>query len=288
MNLILHADDYAYNTDVSKDIIDCAVNGTLHRISIIPNSPSFEQSMELLENANIDVLRTIHFSISEGPCLADKKELPLLVNEQGMFKLSFFKLLFMSFGPKRKELKREIKLEIKAQYEKVLPYLNEVNIDSHVHYHMIPLVLRTVLEVVDESGRDIEYIRIPAEPLMPFIKHTELWSTYSPINFVKNIVLNVLELYSRKRLKKYKDKTAVFFGVALSGHMDIERVSALLPDFVTIAKKRGMKLEVLAHPGKALSADTVLDPGNHEYSKAPLSEDRHVEKKMFMEIHKYL
>ena len=288
MNIIFHADDYGYNLEVSKDIIECAKEGTLHGISIMPNSPYFEECMEVLKGENLNLLKTIHFSISEGPCVHDKADLPLLVNEEGMFKLSFFKLLLMSIGANKKELKKELKLELKAQYEKALPYLDEVNVDSHVHYHMIPLVLRTLLEIVEESGKEIGYLRVPAEPISPFLKHMNLIGTYSPINLVKNIVLNYLALCSRKTLKKYSDKTAVFFGIVMSGHMDIDRVPVLLPDFIKIAEKKGMDLEVLAHPGKAVSIETCIDPGNEEYSKAPMSNDRHIEKKMFMEIAKYL
>ena len=287
MNIMLHADDYGYNLEVSKDIIDCAKNGTLHGISIMPNSPYFEECMELLKEENLDLQKTIHFSISEGPCVSDKNNLKLITNEYGMFNLSFFKLLLMSFGPKRKKLKQELYVELKAQYEKALPYLDEVNIDSHVHYHMIPLVLKTLLKVVEESGREVVYLRVPAEPMKPFLKHKEFGS-YSFINKIKNIVLNVLALFSFFTLRKYKKNTAVFFGITMSGHMDIDRVSALLPDFVKIAEKRGMDLEILGHPGKANSIETVLDPGNIEYSKAPMSEDRHIEKKMFMEIHNAL
>lgn len=286
MNIILHADDYGYNEEVSSDILECFNNGTLHGISIMPNSKYFDECMAMLNDKQL--LKTIHFSISEGPSVSDPKKLKLLCNEEGMFKLSFFKLLIMSLGPKRGELKKELKLELKAQYEKALPYLDEVNIDSHVHYHMIPLVLKTLLEVVEESGREVGYLRVPAEPIGPFIKHRELYASYNVVNIVKNIVLNFLTFVSRKTLKKYKNNTAVFFGIIMSGHMDIDRVSALLPDFVKVAENRGMDLEVLAHPGHAINRETLLDPKNEEYSKAPLSGDRLIEKNMFMEIHKYL
>lgn len=287
MNIMMHADDYGYNIEVSKDILDCAREGTLHGISIMPNSPYFDECMNTLNESGLTLSKTIHFSISEGPCLSDKNALKLLVNEQGMFKLSFFKLLLMSISTKRKELKRELKMELRAQLEKAAAYMDVINVDSHVHYHMIPLVLKSLLEVVEESGLKIGYIRVPAEPVMPFLRHREL-GNYSLINIVKNIVLNFLGFCDRGMLKKYRNNTAVFFGIVMSGHMDIDRVSVLLPEFVRIAEKKNMDLEVLAHPGKAISMDTVLDPANSEYAKAPMSEDRHVEKKMFMEIAKYL
>lgn len=287
MNVMLHADDYGYNIEVSNDIIECIKEGTLHGISIMPNSPYFDESMEILQASKVDVSKAIHFSISEGPCLSNKNDVKLLVNENGMFCLSFFKLLLLSIGPKRKELKKELKLEIRAQLYKAKPYIDELNIDSHVHYHMIPLVLKSILEVIKEEGYEINYLRIPAEPLKPFIKNIKIGG-FNLVNIIKNIVLNVLAFSDRKMLKEYKDKTAVFFGIVMSGHMDIDRVSALLPEFKKIAGKKNMDVEVLAHPGRANSMETLLDPSNIEYSKAPLSEDRHIEKKMFMEIAKAL
>ena len=287
MNVMLHADDYGYNIEVSNDIIECIKEGTLHGISIMPNSPYFDECMKILKESGVNVSKAIHFSISEGPCLSNRNDLKLLVNENGMFCLSFFKLLLLSIGPKRKELKKELKLEIRAQLKKAKPYIDELNIDSHVHYHMIPLVLKSILEVIKEEGYEINYLRIPAEPLKPFIKNIKIGG-FNLVNIIKNIVLNVLAFSDRKMLKEYKDKTAVFFGIVMSGHMDIDRVSALLPEFKKIAGKKNMDVEVLAHPGRANSMETLLDPSNIEYSKAPLSEDRHIEKKMFMEIAKAL
>jgi len=287
MNIMLHADDFCFSKEISEDILDCYREGTLHGISIMPNSPQFHECMKMLEGIT-DLKKSIHFSISEGPCVADKNDVSLLVDEKGMFKLSFFKLLMMSLGPKKKELGRQLKCELKAQFDKAYPYLDTVDIDSHVHYHMIPIVFGTLIDIAEESDKEIGYIRIPAEPLSPFLKHISLYGSYSPVNIVKNIVLNVLYIFDKKRLSPYKDKSAVFFGIVMSGQMDIDRVSKLLLDFKKIALKKGMDLEVLAHPGHATCRESLLDPDNEEYSKAPLSENRLIEKNMFMEIGNYL
>ena len=288
-NIHFHADDFGYNVEVSKDILDCYHNGTLNGISIMPNSPYFTECMEFL-NDDMKLEKSIHFSLSEGPCVSDKSNLSYLVDERGMFKLSFFKLLLMSFGigAKRTELKKQVKTEIKAQYDKALPYLVEINVDSHVHYHMIPVVLESIIEVIGEDGKTINYIRVPSEPIVPFLKNIKFYKSYKIINFIKNIVLNFLGIVNKKMLKPYSEKTAVFFGISLSGEMDVERVSTLIPSFMKKAKYKKLPLEVLAHPGQALGEDTVLDPQNDEYMKAPLSENRRLEKRMFMEIHNYL
>lgn len=287
MKVMLHADDFCFNKEISEDILECYREGTLHGISIMPNSTHFDECMKMLDGID-NLEKSIHFSISEGPCVADREKVSTLVDERGMFKLSFIKLLLMSIGKAKKELRKQLKCELKAQYDKALPYLDEINIDSHVHYHMIPMVFDVLLEVIEESGREIGYIRVPAEPITPFLKHMAVKPGYSLINIVKNIILNILYVFNKKRLKPYREKSAVFFGIVMSGHMDIDRVAVLLPEFVKIAQKRGMDLEVLAHPGHAKSKEDLLDPQNEEYSKAPLSENRLVEKNMFMEIHKYL
>lgn len=288
MKVILHADDFCYNKEISEDILDCAREGTLHGISIMPNSKYFDECMDMLKESGLELDKTIHFCISEGLSISDKKDIPLLVNDRGMFKLSFFKLLIMSIGPKRNELRKQLRIELKAQYDKALPYLDKVNIDSHVHYHMIPLVMDELLSIVEASNREIGYLRVPAEPITPFIKNARLYKSYSLENLIKNVVLNFLYLCNKKRISRYSKNTAVFFGIMLSGHMDIDRVSRLLPAFMRIAEKRSMNLEVLAHPGRARSKESVLDPYNEEYMKAPLSENRHIEKDMFMNIGKYL
>lgn len=293
MSIYFHADDYAYNVEVSKDILDCAVHGTLDGISIMPNSPYFFECMEMLfsdeyKDVRKKLILSIHFSLSEGPCVCDKSEIPLLVNEEGMFKLSFLEMLLLSFSGKKKELSGQIKKELSCQLERCLKYIDELNVDSHVHYHMIPLVLKSMFEVIKEKGMQVNFMRIPAEPLSPFILTPKLYKSYDIVNIVKNITLNILFLFDRKILKNNQYRTWLFFGIVMTGHMDVERVSILLNKFKKIADKKKLDLEVLAHPGHAKSIDTVLDKNNLDYAKAPLSEDRLIEKQMFMEIQKFL
>ena len=54
---------------------------------------------------------------------------------------------------------------------------------------MIPLVYRTLMQAVEAEGLNVQYMRIPAEPMRPFVYRGGLWRTYSAINVVKQIVL---------------------------------------------------------------------------------------------------
>ena len=283
-NIIFHADDYAACPEVSQHILDCKQYGTLNSISILTNSPYFDECMRMVESYADSLKYNIHFNIAEGPCLSNPADIPLLVDERGMFCASFFKILLLSCGKNRNSLKHQLELEFTKQLELLLPYVERVRIDSHQHYHMIPAVLDAILSVVNKSGREIEFIRIPAEPILPFLKYLTLYFTYRPVNFVKNIVLNMLNWVDVDRLKPYRTKTAVFFGIVMSGHMDQKRVAKLMPDFCEIAEKKGLPLEVLAHPGSVGSENALLDKENAGCKAFYMSSGRQVEREMLLHI----
>lgn len=282
--MIFHADDFGANQEVSEHILDCYREGALNSLSVLPNGRDPDGCMLMLEPYRDKIKISIHFNLAEGHCLAEPSQVMLLVDERGMFNISFFKVLLWSFTGKRKELRRQIELEMSAQLTQILPYVKSVRVDSHQHYHMIPLVLKSILKVVEQSGREIEFIRIPAEPLKPFLKHPELWPTFRPINLVKNLVLNVLNLMDRRILKPYRGKTAVFFGILLSGGMDLQRVRRLLPDFQKIADRKKLPLEILCHPGGVQSPETLMDIENTDCVRFYTSEGRKIEKEMLMNI----
>ena len=282
--IIFHADDFGANQEVSEHILDCYREGALHSLSVLPNGRDLDQCMQMLMPYQDKIKVSIHFNLAEGHCLAEPSQVPFLVDERGMFHISFFKVLLWSFTRKRKELRRQIELEMSAQLARVLPYVKTVRVDSHQHYHMIPIVLKSILKAVEQSGREIEFIRVPAEPLSPFLKHPELWPTFRPINLVKNLVLNVLNLMDRRILKPYRGKTAVFFGILLSGGMDLHRVRRLLPDFQKIADRKNLPLEILCHPGGVQSPESLMDTGNIDCVRFYTSEGRKTEKEMLMNI----
>lgn len=282
--IIFHADDFGANQEVSEHILDCYREGALHSLSVLPNGRDLDQCMQMLMPYQDKIKASIHFNLAEGHCLAEPSQVRLLVDERGMFHISFFKVLLWSFTGKRKELRREIELEMSAQLARMLPYVKSVRVDSHQHYHMIPIVLKSILKAVEQSGREIEFIRIPAEPLKPFLKHPELWRTYRPINLVKNLVLNVLNLMDRRILKPYRGKTAVFFGILLSGGMDLQRVRRLLPEFQKIADGKDLPLEILCHPGGVEQPESLMDVKNTDCVWFYTSEARKIEKEMLMHI----
>lgn len=288
--IIFHADDFGANREISEHILDCFREGALNSLSVLPNSLHLEECMNLLETYRKEIAVSLHLNLAEGHCLADKSQVAWLVDERGMFSISFFKVLLLSFTGKRKELKRQIQAEMKAQIRRMLPYVDMLRLDSHQHYHMIPIVLRSIFDAIEELKQEgeyvpeIEFIRIPAEPISPFLKQPAFYKTYRPINLVKNIVLNVLNIMDFSLLKPYRKKSAVFFGILLSGKMDIHRVSVLRTDFEKIAAKKRLPLEILCHPGGVKAPNELMDRENAGCVEFYLSEGREIEKEMLRKI----
>ncbi len=290
-NIIFHADDFAANEEISRHILDCHTKGALTSLSVLANSAYLEPCMEMLAPYRKEIAVSIHFNLAEGHCLSDPSQVPLLVDERGMFHISFFKVLLLSYTGRRGELKRQIKAEMRAQLERMLPHVDTLRIDSHQHYHMIPLVLSGILEAVEEVRREypqeplpVDFVRIPAEPLAPFVRHPEFYATYRPINLIKHIVLHVLNQMDRRLLAPYRSKSAVFFGILLSGKMDLRRVSALLPEFRKIAERKGLPLEVLCHPGGVRKAERLMDMENKDCVEFYTSDGRKIEKNMMRKV----
>ena len=290
----IHADDYGYSLNTSEDILDCMKEGKLDSFSVICNTKWFDESMELLYKTIPSLpflpLISIHLNLPEGKQVSD------------LLPMSWGKLFLSSYGFKRKQIKEAIKSELKTQIDvsqkaidKCILIAKEhgvackqksIRLDSHVHTHLIPVVWTALTELIQEENYDVEYIRNPKEPLMPFLRKTSLWPTYSLVNFVKN---RILMFYSGK-VDKYCEQHGLdkifMWGLVMSGHMDYDRIQNIYPDMLKTAEKNNRTLEILFHPGKAELSEKSAEMNDGYFSDFNSSENRHIEKNAVMEIKK--
>lgn len=277
--IYIHADDYGMTSLTCKRIEHCWKYGCLNSISIMPNG-CLNDSADLKPTDKMH--RAIHLNLVEGKALTDPKHIPLLVRPDGYMKCSFVHLLFLSISPKRKQFEEQVYLEVKEQIQAVrslLPEDEPILIDSHQHTHMIPMIFRTILRIVKEEQIAVQYLRVSAEPILPFILEPSLYCTYKPVNLVKNFLLNFLWLFIRKEFNKTGIPSAVFCGIIFSGNMDISRVMAVFPHFYKIAQKRGYDLEFLFHPGYTEPNEPLMDPYKKSFHSFYLSNGRKTENK---------
>lgn len=286
-NIIFHADDYGISLDESKLILDCCTHGKLNSLSVLPNSPNLPDTIEELQKFKDKVKISLHLNLVEGHCCSNPKQIPLLVDNNGFFKLSFEKMLLLSYSSRKNELSDQLYIELNAQINKLIseiPFLKTIRLDSHQHFHMIPIVFNTLLNIIKNNNLDIEYIRFPMEPISPFLKNPKFYLHYRPINWVKNILLNILGHINITKIKNTNINTSVFFGLVLTGNMDKKYIEDLLPYFIKIAKKRNSDLEVLFHPGSIKKPDEFLDKNKKGFVDFYTSEGRIHEKNALCSI----
>ena len=274
------ADDYGLCEPASGRIKKCIDEGALNKVSVFTNLDKVD--LNEIPKARM----SLHLNLIEGKCMANSNEVSLIADKDGNLKYDFGGLLKLSILHK-KEFEEQVYKEIKAQvlaWKNMLPKGASFCIDSHQHTHMIPPVFKTLLKVLADEKICAEYIRIPTEPVMPYIKTPSLYFTYSAINVVKQWLLNYLWLFNKKCAKNHGIKTAYFMGILFSGKMDFERVNKVLPKYIRLAEKTGKDIEVLFHPGYLEKSEVDLKNKNIAFSKFYLSENRKTEFDAVMKI----
>lgn len=273
------ADDYGLNEASSRRIIECIEKGGLNKVSVFPN---FEQVSleEILKNKKI--LISLHLNLVEGKCMANPEEIDLIADKNGNLKHTFgglFKLWLLN----GKKFEAQIYKEIKAQvlyFKSILPPDVPFCIDSHQHTHMIPSVFKVLIKVLSDEKIEVKYLRIPTEPILPFILAPSLYFTYSAVNIIKQWLLKFLWLINKRNLSDIP--TALFFGILFSGKMDEKRVKKILPKYKKLAEKNSRDIEVLFHPGYL--EESEIDFKNITFEKFYLSENRKTEFDSVMKI----
>lgn len=287
-NIWFHADDFGVTCEQSKRILDCHKNGALNSISILPNSPGLADSLKILDETDPDgsrIRRALHLNFVEGRPCAGAENVPLLTDATGYFDKSFvqfFKWNYLKRGAGRRKLVRQVKMEIAAQLRAVTAENNFriTAIDSHQHYHMIPVIFDSLMEVLSDKEFEhlsIHHIRIPVDPAAPLMHDVRMLRGVPVINRVKWCILKIHADRNRKILQGKGIKAPVFFGIFYTCEMRKEVVEALLPSYKAYAAKRNQELELMFHPGSLMASYELLDGRSGELAAFYMSDNRFYE-----------
>jgi len=269
--IYIHSDDYAISVNASKDILRAIDERKIDSISILPNMSCFEDCINMLKDKLKDnyIKISVHINLIEGKCVSDKNLVYMLVDKNGYFKHSWINLFKYSYSfAKRELIKKQLKIEIKNQIEKIRRLTNKkIRIDSHQHTHMLPIVFEALMEVIDEENYEVEYIRVSQEPLVPYIKEISLYKTYSIMKIISNIILNIYARKIKKILINKKISFGSLWGVVMSGKMDIERIKKLEDDMIKVALRKNDYLEILFHIGSVLEEEITSEYTKKDFIK---------------------
>ena len=271
------ADDYGISEGADSCIENCLEKGVLNKISVLPNGKDIDFKKLLSDK---DATLSLHINLVEGRPLSNPKEVNLLVSESGYFKYSFIGLFFLSLSPERKKFEKQIYKEIQSQikfWKKAMGENTSVLIDSHQHTHMIPLIFKTLMRVIEDEKLEVSYLRIPDEPLSPYICTPSLYFEYHPVGLVKQWLLKTFAFINRKELKKSKIQSAYFMGIMFSGKLNEKRINKLLPQYLKLAKKYKKDIEIGFHPGYIKDGEKLIEGIRQDFRKFYFSPWRNIE-----------
>lgn len=278
MNIEYHVDDYGMFPESSKRIIECINNGKVNAISLMANSPRLDQCMELLHSTcKKDILLSMHLNLMTERPVCSPEEIPDLIDPEGFFNVTYADLIKACILPDmRIKYKAQIKKELSAQIERLLPYFEEqgsVRIDSHRHFHMVPLVFGVLSEIVREKDLNVSYIRIVNDKPSLY-RGIGRFEFFKPINTVKLILLKsfaFLDSILFPGLYKISDRD--FGCILFSGCMTRNNLDIIRKNIENNPSKFKRCVELMFHPGAVLEEEdlkSIHDEEDRKYMQEPL------------------
>lgn len=316
IHIELHADDYGESMHTTEDILELMKGGYLDGVSILANMSIYPECEQMLTDAVPELpfipFLSVHINPIEGKSLIDDRLLPWT------WKKLFFVSLHlpvrdntgrrMKYGEVYAELQAEIREQItraSGLIERVIARADEcgipvrsrgLRIDSHQHVHLLPIVWRALVSVLDAgSGLSegsglgsarLEYIRTSHEPLGPFMKHLALG--FSPVGFVKNRVLASMAPKAEKYMKARNIRPAYLWGLIMTGHMDLDRISVIMPDMLKYCSRHGYNLELNIHPGRMLTSESTPEVPEESAREFYMTDDRAMELQTVRRFHDHM
>lgn len=272
MQLILYNDDFGVTYGLTDAVRESHLYGTTTAGSIRTNGLAFDYAVNEVLPAVPDLELGLHINLTEGPPDAPLSRVPHLVNGTGYYKRTFQQYYF--WAQRDKELLKEIRLEIEAQFQKARDHGLQINhVNGHQHIHMIPPVFEIICQTVRDSG--IKYVRIPAEPFFFCPNLDDTLFMLRNLNLIKHYLLNRLSRQAFKRLKFYGlSCVGCFVGVLYTGRMTTRTLKHAI---LKLRKLNIPAAEVLFHPANIDCSQDMKDRGcripDYYYSK-----DRRLEK----------
>lgn len=258
MKISVHADDLGLSRAVNEAIFAAYDDSALAGASLVVNGPELDHACAGLR-LRPGLWAVLHLNLFEGRALAGP--CPELTDRHGNFRHGFASLwlatVFAS-RPKRARYRAALARECRAQLARMREALGRdrpLALDGHLHAHMIPLVLETLVALARETP--IARMRLPREAFFAAPAAPGARSAYFGANLVKHLLLNRLAAHARRIM----DAEGIahndyFVGVLFTGRMSPPVVEQALKA-LTLRRDvpRTIAVEILFHPGPAAAVE---------------------------------
>ena len=158
--LILNADDYGFTPGVSAGILECVQAGVVTSVSVMVNTPGFEDGVRRLRALAKPPGVGLHLNLTAGAPVLAAREVPSLVDARGRF-LSLPRLALRAVAGTI--VTDDVAREATAQLARLSEAWPDVDhLDAHQHVHALPGVRAGVLRAAALAR--LRWVRRPVEP----------------------------------------------------------------------------------------------------------------------------
>lgn len=228
--IIINADDFGYNTETNKAIIDAFEKRLSSSTTIMANMPGFEEACDLIHERGLLHHTGIHLVITEGTPLTNQiMRSRRFCNSQGAFNLTRQNRIFRLQTSEKALLARELREQIKKCRRNKIPITHA---DSHKNIHEEWAIAKIVMKICKEE--QVSWVRLA--------RNCGKWRTR--YNRAYRHILNF-------RLKTAGMTRTRYFGSAIDCKYFFER------NRITA---KTTSIEVMTHPAykKSSLVDTIL------------------------------
>jgi hopanoid biosynthesis associated protein HpnK len=238
--IIINADDFGLCEPVNKAVAQAHTAGVLTSATIMANMPAADEAVKIAKK--LPALGVgVHLNLSEGAPVSKDSSIACLLNSDGEFALSAFKLSVLSIGGHK--IRNAIRTELAAQIQWVLDKgLAPTHLDSHKHIHSLPPIFPIVCELARRFK--IGAIRFTFEPKELCRMPWPLPAEGGRQNAARTRIMAKINRLQDSRFLK----TDALLGIAHKGKLDVSFFKALT------LYASAQTAEVMTHPGLADTA----------------------------------
>ena len=240
--LVVNADDLGLSVLVNEGIEETIRAGVVTSVSILVNTPGFDDAVRRAEALGARVSIGLHFNLTTGRPVSPAPSVPSLVDASGRF-LTLPRLVARALGGRLRAA--EVRREADAQFARLCSAgLAPDHVDSHRHVHAAAAVRGPRVGAAHAAG--VRIVRRPLEPLFArpagpaaLLKRAALAAAWSTPSAGPSPVPG----------------TASFRGLALLGGRGFEADLLALLDALPTGST-----ELMVHPGREDASIATWDP----------------------------
>lgn len=250
--LIINADDFGFNQEISDGIVECFMRGCLTSTTLMAHMPAAEYAVELAKGLP-DLSVGVHLSLCTGRPVAPPSQIPSITASDGSFLTA---PEMMRRAQRGKLLAKDIEIEFSAQVERLIDLgLSPSHLDSHHNIGVYPQPFFALLRVAKKYNiRRMRtyrgWFRVPSDERLGRLQLAKANAKRAP----KHLFYEAMHLYCRLNGFKMPNEKFGFHRVLGDGLAEIdlngfERLVKALPSGCS---------ELVAHPSLPFS-DPAMD-----------------------------